>query len=41
MTIFWLILWLLSDTPTLQLSPTINGWTIFLIISLIMDISSK
>lgn len=41
MTILWLILWLLSDTPTLCVTPHLNGWTIFLIISLILDISSK
>lgn len=37
MTILWLILWMLSDTPPLTIHPTISGWTIFLAIALISD----
>lgn len=37
MTVFWLIIWLLSGTPNVQFSPA-NAWAIGLIVCLIIDV---
>jgi hypothetical protein len=38
MIFLWLFIWLIAGTPEVNFS-LVNGWAIFLIISIVMDLS--